>query len=206
MSRRTQRDEVAAVLRERLLAADRDIVPPAGLWERVGAPAVTARPPEQRRRPRPFAGLGLTLRVAALALGVGAIVAGAWWLTARPAAGPATGPAAPAATSAVPLTVYNAEAACRPLRTLECALRLAADPHAPYAAPDNTVGRVWHGDRVSGSCVVTDGTLVQDESGVTSTRWYLVRTVGGATGWLPGVRTRNTVDIPVCGATEAALR
>jgi hypothetical protein len=100
------------------------------------------------------------------------------------------------------LTVYNVEKPCRPLRTLECALRLAKDPHARYAAVDNTVGRVWHGNRVTALCVVTNGTLVTDETGMTSTRWYLVETAAGVQGWLPGVRTRNTIEVRVCGTDE----
>lgn len=98
----------------------------------------------------------------------------------------------------VKITVYNSEKACRTGRSLECALRLAKDPHAKYAARDNAAGRVWHGDGLGARCVVTDGRMVRDEAGITSTRWYLVTSGQGVRGWLPGVRTRNTHEVPVC--------
>jgi hypothetical protein len=210
MRRKAQRDEVAAVLRDRLQAADRDIAVPEDLWERVRTPSVVVRPEPPRVRSRPL------LASVGLALGVAAVAAGTWWAVGAGRSAPTADPARSAAAGrpTVRLTVYNAEAACRPLRTMECALRLAQDPYAPYAAADNTAGKVWHGDRVAATCVVTDGRMVQDESGVTSTRWYLVSTgagtgdstAGGVAGWLPGVRTRNTVDIPTCTAAQAALR
>ncbi|UQA94762.1 RNA polymerase sigma factor [Streptomyces halobius] len=130
---------------------------------------------------------GVAAAVAAVALGV-------WWLV-RP--GPVeVRPTGPPPT--VPVKVYNSESACRTGRTLECALRLAKDPHTKYAARDNSAGRVWHGEVLAARCVVTDGQLVRDEQGVTSTRWYLVSRADGVAGWLPGVRTRNTREVPVC--------
>ncbi|WP_044368947.1 hypothetical protein [Streptomyces natalensis] len=136
--------------------------------------------------------------VLSVAATVAAVVLGAWWLL-RTAG---TGPPPAAAVRSVPIAVYNSESACRHLRSLECALRLAKDPYVPYSEPGNFVGRVWHGDVLSAHCVVTDGRLIRDEAGVTSTRWYLVTARKGMTGWLPGVRTRNTQEIPVCSPGE----
>jgi hypothetical protein len=196
MGRNTAHDDVAAALRDRLRAADQEIVPPPGLWERVSTPpaAAPARPGHWRRAW--YAAVSAAAIVTAVAL----IAVGAWWLE-RPGQSPPAVPA-PAAT----LTVYNAETPCEPLRTMECALRLARDPYAPYASAANSAGRVWHGDRLAAICVIIDGTLVQDESGITSTRWYLVTTPEGTRGWLPGVRTRNTTDIRACTAAEARVR
>ncbi|MEZ0091970.1 hypothetical protein [Streptacidiphilus sp. EB129] len=202
MRRTAGRDETASVLRERLRAADEQIALPPGLWERIQtSSAQDARPARVREplpRRRPFGG---AVGAAALVFTVCAIAAGGWWLE-RPASRPdmaAGGPPVPT------LTVYNAQAPCRPLRTMECALGLALDPYAPYSGA-NAAGKVWHGDLVQAQCVVTDGTLVEDESGITSTRWYLVSTSGGTRGWLPGVRTRNTIDIRTCTPAEASVR
>ncbi|NGO10616.1 hypothetical protein G5C60_24220 [Streptomyces sp. HC44] len=184
-------ERVAALLRDRLRAADEEIGTPPGLWERVRA--ADAQP----RRAAIGTRLRLGWAVAATAVLVCAVVLGAWWLVRPTADTPADG-----GRFTLSVTVFNAEGPCRPLRTMECALRLAKDPYAEYAAPDNTAGRVWHGDRLSAACVVTRGTLVTDESGVTSTRWYLVRTRDGAEGWLPGVRTRNTAEVRTCSESE----
>ncbi|WP_234430926.1 hypothetical protein [Streptomyces sp. NRRL F-4489] len=179
-----------ARLRAVLRAADEEIGTPAGLWERVRepAPAPVGRPSAPVWR-SPYA---VALGVAA---GVAVVVLGVWWLLLRPGAADVR-PAGP--PPSVPVTVYNSEAACRTGRTLECALRLARDPYGAYAARGNAAGRVWHGDVLAARCVVTDGQLVRDEQGVTSTRWYRVRTGQGVEGWLPGVRTRNTREVPVC--------
>ncbi|MDF3289471.1 hypothetical protein [Streptomyces silvisoli] len=197
MSRRTAHEDVAAALRDRLRAADDGIVPPPGLWERIQTPPATApaRQPGRRRRAL-YAAVSAAAIVAAVAL----IAVGAWWLG-RPGQSP---PAVPVPTAT--LTVYNAETPCQPLRTMECALRLARDPYEPYASAGNSAGKVWHGDRLAAICVVINGTLVQDESGITSARWYLVSTPDGTHGWLPGVRTRNTTDIGTCTASEARVR
>ncbi|MFG2829859.1 hypothetical protein ACGFWI_20730 [Streptomyces sp. NPDC048434] len=184
-------DDAEALLRARLRLADEQIETPPGLWDRIREPgsapepAVVALP-----RKRPYAvALVVAAAVAAVALGV-------WWLV-RP--GPVTlQPAGPSPT--VKVTVYNSEQACRTGRSLECALRLARDPRAQYAARGNSAGRVWHGDDLAARCVVTDGRMVRDEAGITSTRWYLVTSGTGARGWLPGVRTRNTREVPECPA------
>lgn len=186
-------DDAEALLRARLRLADGQIETPPGLWDRIRvsgtapAPAVVALP---RRRPYAVA-LVVAAAVAVVALGV-------WWLV-RP--GPVTlRPAGPPPT--VKVTVYNSEQACRTGRSLECALRLARDPRAEYAARGNSAGRVWHGDDLAAHCVVTDGRMVRDEAGVTSTRWYLVTSGQGVRGWLPGVRTRNTREVPECPAGQ----
>lgn len=192
-------DDVAvAVLRERLRAADEAIEVPHGLWDRVRADAPTGRRQRWTRRLTALTLPGgsrsrLTLVVAAAL--VGAVTLGAWWLV-RPAA--QHRPVPPSGARGVSVTVHNAESACRELRTLECALRVAKDPYERYAAPGNRAARVWHGDPLEALCVVVDGTLVEDEKGITSTRWYLVRTALGVEGWLPGVRTRNTAEVPDC--------
>ncbi|MFD0554794.1 hypothetical protein ACFQ0X_40770 [Streptomyces rectiviolaceus] len=186
------------MLRERLRAADEAIEVPHGLWDRVRADAPAGRRQRWTRRLAPLdvpgtARARLALVVAAAL--VGAVALGTWWLV-RPDAGHR--PAPPAGARSVTVTVHNAESACRELRTLECALRVAKDPYGRYAAPGNRAARVWHGDRMKALCVVTDGTLVRDEKGITSTRWYLVRTALGTEGWLPGVRTRNSAEVPDC--------
>ncbi|MFH8487223.1 hypothetical protein [Streptomyces longisporoflavus] len=192
-------DETAvSVLRERLRAADEAIEVPPGLWNRVRADAPAGRRQRLTRRLTLLGSPGgrrrrLTLVVAAALVGVVAL--GTWWLV-RP--GAQHTPVPPAGARSVSVTVHNAEAACHELRTLECALRVAKDPYARYAAPGNRAALVWHDDPLEALCVVTDGTLVQDEKGITSTRWYLVRTALGAEGWLPGVRTRNSAEVPDC--------
>ncbi|WEB42037.1 hypothetical protein MOV08_24075 [Streptomyces yunnanensis] len=193
--------EVEALLRAKLRAADEEIETPGGLWERVREPAADGR----ATAPAPGGGAAVAWlsrrRPYAVVLGVAAAVAvvvlGVWWVLLRPGAVDVR-PAGPPRT--VPLTVYNSEAACRTPHTLECALRLAKDPHRPYAARGNSAGRVWHGEVLAARCVVTDGQLVRDEEGITSSRWYRVRTGEGAQGWLPGVRTRNTREVPECPA------
>ncbi|MEC4016788.1 hypothetical protein [Streptomyces sp. H27-D2] len=201
-----ERENVAAALGERLRAADEEMQTPPGLWADIRTSAAVrsgVRPaarPSSRRAPR----LALVALTAVIA--VGAVMFGTWWLL-RPSGtgpGPASdtdpGPSAP--DSRVTLSVHNVESACRKLRTTECALRLAKNPYARYAAPDNSAGHVWHGDRLSAICVVTDGTLVRDEQGITSTRWYLVEQKSGVEGWLPGVRTRNTTEVRTCSPGE----
>jgi hypothetical protein len=56
--------------------------------------------------------------------------------------------------------------------------------------------------------VVTDGRMITDERGVSSTRWYRVEKAeasgrgGRFEGWLPGVRTRNSTEVPDCSGAE----
>jgi hypothetical protein len=176
-------DQVAAEVRARLTAAENGIPVPPDLKERV----LTAAPARVEQRPRRWS----TLVVAAAAvLGVvgGAAVATAVFRTGDTDT--------PVAGTDVAVTVFNAEAPCRPLRTLECSLGVLKDPYRP--APDQVVDRVWHGDTITALCVVADGKRVSDETGVSSTRWYRVRTTDGVVGYLPGVRTRNTVEIQLC--------
>lgn len=203
--RAEDREEAAAALRERLRAAEAGIEVPEGLWERVRAPrdeaaVVTAGRP--RRRPVPFA----VIAVAAAAVAL--VVCGTWWLVSPSGPGDGTPPAG-SEGDAVTLRVHNAEKPCRDLHTLECSLRLAENPYVLYADAGNAAGRVWHGDRLPADCVVTDGQLVTDEEGLSSRRWYRVeKTEDGERieGWLPGVRTRNTTEIPVCSGTEKPPR
>lgn len=187
-------ETVAAVLRARLREADEEIGLPPGLWERIRVPT-----PEPRRAPRISRP---ALAVALAAVVVAAVALGSWWLS-----GPAPGNTAPpAGRTGVTLDVYNAETGCRVPRTTDCALRLAKDPRTRYAASGNRAGVVWHGDRVTALCAIEDGVVLRDESGRSSTRWYRVRTDEGVVGWLPGARTRDTPEVPGCGATETPRR
>ncbi|MFC4494528.1 hypothetical protein ACFPA8_10335 [Streptomyces ovatisporus] len=209
--RAERREETAAALRERLRSADAEIEVPDGLWERVRAPRDDIRVapvPRARRRPVPL------VLIAVATVAVTLVVCGTWWLV-SPASGPAPGKsAAPADPNggAVTLRVYNVEKPCQELRTLECSLRVAENPYTLYADPGNAAGRVWHGDRLTATCVVTDGRLVTDEKGISSPRWYRVEKAqdeGGRErfeGWLPGVRTRNTTEVPTCSAAERPAR
>ncbi len=74
-----------------------------------------------------------------------------------------------------PVTVFNAEVACRNSPSDDCRLGLAGDPYAKYA-PANVVGRVRHGDRLVADCYVSGATTVTAEDGRSSDRWYRVRT------------------------------
>ncbi|MFD9815486.1 hypothetical protein [Streptomyces sp. NPDC059080] len=187
-------EDAVALLRERLRRADEAIETPPGLWARVreAPPERRAVPLVARRRTAYATAFVVAAAVAAVALGV-------WWAV-RPGVAPR-----PAAPPTVPVAVYNTESVCRDSHTLECALRLAKDPYRRYADRSNAAGRVWHGDVLAARCVVTDGVMVRDEQGVTSTRWYRVSTARGVEGWLPGVRTRNTREVPVCTPRESKL-
>jgi hypothetical protein len=210
---RPEREETAAAVREQLQAAEAGIDVPDGLWSRVSAPregpaAVPAPAPHPLRRTVPAA----VMIVAAAA--VAFVILGTWWLVSPPSgSGPAhSSPPSRASGSAVALRVHNAEKPCRNLHTLECSLRVAKNPYAVYAAPGNAAGRVWHGDKLSATCVVTDGHTVTDEKGISSARWYkVVKAKDGGRGvrfegWLPGVRTRNTTEVPVCSGAEKPPR
>lgn len=145
--------------------------------------------------PRKTAARAPVLLVAVL---LAVITAGASVLvlrTYRAGGHPATGGSSPAA--AVTLRVFNVEGACQPLRTMECALGLTRDPQLPGTL-GNRLSRVWHGDTLTASCVAT-GRLITDEQGMSSDRWYRVTVPGTSeVGWLPGIRTRNTQELPRC--------
>lgn len=212
--RAERREETATALRERLRSDDAAIEVPDGLWERVRAPRTDVTPAAARggagvrRRPLPVT----VIAVAAAA--VAFVICGTWWVV-SPSTGPGVvqGSAADASGGAMPprpvtLRVHNVEKACQKLRTLECALRVAKSPYELYADPGNAAGRVWHGTRLTATCVVTDGQMVTDEKGVSSTRWYRVERAGEGgegtrfEGWLPGVRTRNTTEVGLCSDSE----
>ncbi len=86
----------------------------------------------------------------------------------------------------VPVTVFNAEAACQSSPSDDCRLGLAGDPRAAYA-PANIVDRVRHGDRLIAGCYVSGARTVTAEDGRRSDRWYRVRSSAGE-AWLPAVR------------------
>jgi hypothetical protein len=174
-------DEAVARL---LRSADASIEVPADLWERTRA----VQPSRTRALHTPILAAAAT---AVLLLG-GAF--GGGLLLGRHLA-PKPNPLARSAHPAM-LIVYNAEAGCRSLRTIECSFGIKDRPSKKDGA---IVGRVWHGDKVWATCVITDGDHVMDESGVSSNRWYrIVLPTTKAVGWLPGVRARNTVEIPEC--------
>lgn len=217
--RAEEREETVAVLREQLRAADAGIETPDDLWERVRAPresvtgvgtgagAAGTHPPRLRRRPLPFAVIGVAAAAVVL------VVCGAWWLVAPSGTGPdqGTSPARPPGDT-ITLRVFNAEKPCRSLHTIECSLRIAKNPYTPYADPANAAGRAWHGDRLSATCVVTDAQTITDEAGLSSPRWYRVEKTGAGSGdkavegWLPGVRTRNSTEVPLCSGAEKPPR
>lgn len=97
-----------------------------------------------------------------------------------------------------PVTVFNAEVACRHSPSDDCRLGLAGDPYARYA-PANVVGHVRHGDRLLAECYVSGATTVTAEDARHSDRWYRVRT-RAAEAWLPAVRLAPTArpDIARC--------
>jgi hypothetical protein len=182
--RRPTDEQVAAQVRARIVAAENRIPVPPDLMQRVTAS--TPRPEFER----PARRWSTMIVAVAAVLGLLCGVAGAVVYFHRDAR--ATMPA----STDVAVTVFNAEVPCEPLRTIECSLGVQSDPYRP--APEKVVARVWHGDTVTAICVVADGKRVLDESGVSSTRWYRVRTAKGVIGYLPGVRTRNSVEIQVC--------
>jgi hypothetical protein len=177
--------ETAERLRSAVAAAEAGAAPPPGLARRVMAP------PE--RRPAGAAGRWSTPVVAAAAvvgLLVGSVGVFAWGRAGAPE------PVMSGGRAPVTVTVFNAEEGCRALRTIECGLGISADPRR--YRPEDVLARVWHGDRVTAECVVVDGVRLSDESGVSSSRWYRITTPNGVTGYLPGVRTRNTREVGLC--------
>jgi eukaryotic-like serine/threonine-protein kinase len=97
-----------------------------------------------------------------------------------------------------PVTVFNAEAACRSSPSDECRLGLAGDPYARYG-PGNIVGHVRHGDRLMTDCYVSGATTVTAEDKRSSDRWYRVETRAGE-AWLPAVRLAASAPtrVPRC--------
>lgn len=206
-----RRAQTATALRDKLRAADTEMELPEGLWERVRTgdtaadplPSAAPVPPAASRASVPArlrAKRRGPLVLTAVAAGAVTLIAtGAWWLASP---GPASAP--PAEEPGVELSVNNVESACHGKRTYNCALRVAADPHGRYAAPGNRAALVWHGQKLRAVCTVTDGTLVKDEAGTSSTSWYSVRTEGGTKGWLPAVRAGNVPEVPECSADRTA--
>jgi hypothetical protein len=94
-----------------------------------------------------------------------------------------------------PVTVFNAEVACRHSPSDDCRLGLAGDPFAKYA-PANVVDRVRHGDRLVADCYVAEATTVTAEDGRSSDRWYRLRS-SGREAWLPAVRLAPGARPPV---------
>lgn len=111
------------------------------------------------------------------------------------------GPADPK-DAAAEIRVYNMDGTCKQQteRLRACSLGLARDPHRKYDADNVVAQRVWHGDVLKAECVVNDGDRVEDEEGIGTPRWFRVRLDGGADshGWLPAVRTRDDVQVPIC--------
>jgi hypothetical protein len=186
------REAVAAELRTRVATFDQATQLPPGLLGRVTAPAdrYPGRPvvaPRRRWSTVVLSAVAVTALVVGLVVGVG------WQRLSRPAL-PTAG------SNDVEMVVNNAEKPCQSLRTIECGLTVRRDPYKTTPAPP--VARVWHGDRVVTDCVVVDGKRVSDEDGVSSNRWYKIRTRDGAVGFLPAVRTRNTVEVAICPPSE----
>jgi hypothetical protein len=176
------REETAEELRRRVHALDDRLEPPADLFERISSP----RWRSGRRTAVPLM-VAAAVTVCALVLGV---AAGAAWMRHRQA------PQSLHPGSSVGMVVYNAEKPCQNLRTIECALSVTSDPRHP--APDKVVARVWHGDKVTATCVIPDGVRIVDEEGVSTNRWYRIVTADGITGYLAGIRTHNTVEVALC--------
>jgi hypothetical protein len=169
----------------------------AALLPRIRAAAAGEPAPAPRRRAGPRALVGRrreasppwwrrtrTRVAAAVVAAVAAIVAGATAFTGGES--PLIGP---------PVRVYNVEKPCQHSMAPGCRLGLAGDPYAPYAV-ENVTARVRHDDRLVTDCYITNGTVVHDEKGKGSTRWYRVWT-GSKTAWLPGVRAWPGVRPPV---------
>jgi hypothetical protein len=213
-------DALTGLLRSRLREADRSITVPPDLLQRVmarqpgehsapdpggpvpqgpvpqgsaphGSDVHGSVPPVRSRLRRRMFAVGA---VAAVALVTAALTALPWLLShgsSRPV--PAAQPG-----QAVVLHVYNVRPDCRqPAREPKCGLDLAGGALAPDPAGP-AVGQVWNGDALRTDCVDPEGPPTTDGAGMTSTRWYHVTTTSGSTGWLPGVRTRNSTEVPLC--------
>ncbi|WP_406282301.1 hypothetical protein [Embleya sp. NBC_00896] len=180
-------DDAVNELRTRLRDADAAFDEPPGLALRV------LRRPAPRPRWRGGFAMALAAVLVVAVVGLGTFLAGEATRDTPVAPEP---PAARAAT--VDTDVYNSEVPCRGLRTIVCSLGVFAEPRLSSRMAD-LVTRVWHGDRVLLVCMLANGPLVTDETGIASKHWYHVVVRGtGAEGWLPAVRTRNEAEVPDC--------
>jgi hypothetical protein len=184
-----ERERALRLLRGRLREADQAIAAPDDLLDHLREPRPQPRAPARWRGWLTPATVTACLVVAAICA---SFFAGVLFQQRRSPA-----PAAPYSGSGTTIVVYNAEKACQSLRTIECGLSIVQNPHAAYTAA-NIIARVWHGDRLWADCVISDGAKVSDEAGVSSPRWYHVALPDGTIGWLAGVRTRNTTEVPRC--------
>lgn len=144
---------------------------------KAGGAAPSAAPPAALRAARSRAPANPRNQRVAVALAVGATIAGAAL---------ALAPGEASRARAIALKVFNADVTCRRSELAKCRLDLARDPYARYAAA-NFVGHARHGDLLVADCFVPNGTRVWSEDGRSSTRWYRVRSAT-STAWLPGVR------------------
>nr|WP_269328359.1 helix-turn-helix domain-containing protein [Kineosporia mesophila] len=145
--------------------------------------------------------------VAAVATLIVVLVAGLTWqirLTgdepgAEALTGPVAGGEAVAAFGAgTEITVFNVEKPCQDQQIRECSLSLSRSPWNPRSE-QNVAGRVFHEDTLLTDCVIADGRRIEDETGVSTHRWYHVKVPdSGVIGWLPAVRTRTEEPIPPC--------
>jgi len=180
-------DEAVRELRTRLRHADAALPAPPGLTLRV------LRRPAPRPLWRSAFALGLATVVAVAAVGLGAYLFGA-----SSHAGPERLAPPAARAASVETTIHNTEVPCRSLRTIVCSLGVFKEPRLSSRMADLAT-RVWHGDRVLLVCVIANGPLVNDETGIGSRHWYRVVVLDTETeGWLPAVRTRNEAEIPDC--------
>ncbi|MFI6344985.1 helix-turn-helix domain-containing protein [Streptomyces sp. NPDC050560] len=106
-----------------------------------------------------------------------------------------------ALSSTVSVHVFNVEKACRGSDHLPaCSIGLAKNPRKKYDADNVVTHRVWHNDVLVADCVLYEGTMVADETGVTSSRWLRVRLndAPGGHAWLSAVRTHDSPALPTC--------
>jgi transcriptional regulator with XRE-family HTH domain len=108
----------------------------------------------------------------------------------------------PRPSATAPVRVFNVEGDCKALkeRLPACGLGLARNPYLKYGAENEVAHRVWHNDVLTADCILYDGAMVRDETGVETTRWFRVRLndVPGGHAWLPAVRTHDSPNLPTC--------
>jgi transcriptional regulator with XRE-family HTH domain len=101
-----------------------------------------------------------------------------------------------------PVRVFNVEGDCKALkeRIPACSLGLARNPYLQYGAGNEVAHRVWHNDVLTADCILYEGDMVRDETGVETTRWFRVRLndVPGGFAWLPAVRIHDSPNLPTC--------